>query len=268
MGHQCLAGVQGKVLQVGGFPLRSADYYQDGGIPLRQVDAVTVLEQPVYVEVPGHLETVRQGLHGLDAVQRVGAKGPGFLAVGHQVPAFGEFLYGIGTDGAFIGLRAHVFAVADAEDGILQHGPHGHGEPFLPGRDILNGHPAAQALFPQREQAVHGEGIDQVIHGLALVHSRFAFLDAVGVGAAVADDGDAENLFDGHSVVQETAPGIGLPVAGFPAALQGLERESGIPGLHEGLHQKDVFTNQFLYHDSQIYEQTERKANYLLTLPD
>ena len=147
--------------------------------------------------------------------------------------------------------------VGDSQDGVVQHGLHGYGEPFLARRHILHRHPAAQAFLAQGEQAVDGKGVNQVFHGFPFVHGTFSGVYPVQVGAAVAGDGYPKYFFHGRPVVGKAAAGIGYPVTGLPTALEPGPGQPRFSGFHEGLHQEDVFIHQFGYH----------RPCYFLSLP-
>ena len=124
----------------------------------------------------------------------------------------------------------------------------------MPGRNILYRHAAAQPFLAQGEQAVYRECINKVFYGFALVHGALALVYAVEVGAAVAGNHNAEDLFHRRPVIEKTAAGVGRSVSALPLALQLGQGQTRLTGLHEGLHKEYVFFYQFRDHSLQIYK--------------
>ena len=186
---------------------------------------------------------------GKDTVHGIYAQGFRLLAVGDDVPALLEFLHRIGTYVPHFLLFAEVFPVAEFHHGVVQHRLHDGDEVFLPRGDVLDGHAAGETFLPEGKEVVDRESIDEPVDGLALVHGALPRVNIITVGAPVAGDLDAEDLGDRLPVVVERAPGIVRPaVAGGPAVGDLGQRQAAGACVNEGLHQPDVFVNEFGNH--------------------
>ena len=154
----------------------------------------------------------------------------------------------VGTDVQQRCLVLAVFPVAYAQEMTAVHRFHYGSEPFLSGRDRLDGDSATETFPAQGQKVIDGEGVDEPRRVPRLVKDILSPAYEVAVGCPVAFDVNAEHFGYGLTVIAEGAAVVWHAPPVLPASADLGQSQSGVAGIHKLVHKPEIFVQQFLYH--------------------